>query len=126
MSIRLGVLAVALMFVIGCQGPIAPGYGRVSGHVTAPTTPLGNEIAPASGKSVLFIPEAGGQAHVVITGPDGHYSVDLGAGTYEVQLDGYDRNRLYDGVNPKTYGQWPRVVVTAGQETKFNLIYHSG
>ena len=123
MNIRLGVLALALMFVIGCQGPIPPGYGRVSGLVTAPTTPLGNEIAPASGESVLFIP-AEGQAHLVMTGRDGHYSIDLGAGTYEARLEGSSAS-FYDTAHSGTYGRWPRVTVSAGHETRLDLIYQS-
>lgn len=126
MNVRLAVLGLALVLLVGCRAPIAPGYGRVSGLVTAPTTPLGTQIAPASGKSLLFIPAAGGQAHLVMTGPDGHYSVDLGAGNYEVRLEGYNSDLFYDGVNPATYRQWPKVTVTGGHETKVDLIYFSG
>ena len=113
------------MFVVGCQGPIAPGYGRVSGLVTAPTTPLGDETGPASAQSLLFIPEVGGQAHLVMTGPDGHYSIELGAGTYEARLEGQSAS-FYDTAHPNTYGRWPRVMVTAGHDTRLDLIYHSG
>lgn len=119
--------AFALLLLVACQGPIAPGEGRVSGLVgAAPAQPLGNAVAPAAGKTVQFLPTGGGHSEATTTGTDGRYFIDLSPGHYEVRLSGYNRFQLYYGRNPNSYGQWPKLTVVAGRETKVDLIYDSG
>jgi hypothetical protein len=119
--------ASALLVLVACQSPIGLGNGRVSGLVgAAPAQPLGNVAAPAAGKTVQLVPTGGGESEATTTGTDGRYSIDLSPGNYEVRLNGYNPLQLYYGRNPNSYGQWPSVKVTAGRETKLDLIYDSG
>jgi hypothetical protein len=119
-------IASALLLLAACQGPIALGDGRVSGLVgAAPAHPLGNDIAPAAGKTVQFVLAGGGEAEAT-TGADGRYLIDLSPGNYEVRLRGYNPLQLYNGRDPNSYGKWPTVKVTAGREARLDLIYDSG
>jgi len=121
------ITAFALLVFVACQSPVGLGNGRVSGLVgAAPAQPLGNAVAPAAGKTVQFVPTGGGETEATKTGTDGRYSIDLGPGNYEVRLSGYNPLQLYYGRNPKSYGQWPTVTISAGTETKLDLIYDSG
>ena len=124
-SWRAAAASLVAIVVIACQAPIGLGHGRVAGLVgAAPASPLGNTIAPAPGKTVLVV-DAAGRTNTATTGSDGRYSIDLGPGTYEVQLKGYAPVQLYYGRNPNTYGQWPKATVVVGQVTKVDLIYDS-
>ena len=126
-SAALFVTSLSVLFIVACQSPIGHGDGRVSGLAgAAPARPLGNDIAPAPGKTVKFLASENGHTESTTTGSDGHYSIDLRPGTYEVRLQGHSPLQLYFGRNPNTYGQWPKVTVTAGEETKLDLIYDSG
>jgi hypothetical protein len=117
----------AFLLLVACQGPIGLGHGRILGLVgSAPARPLGNDIAPAAGKTVQFVPIKGGQTASTTTGTDGRYVTDLSPGKYEVRLSGYNPLQLYYGRNPSSYGQWPNVKVIAGEDTKLDLIYDSG
>ena len=79
-----------------------------------------------AGKTVQFAPTGGGQTETTTTGSDGLYFIDLSPGNYEVRLSGYNPLQLYYGRSPNSYGQWPKVKVAAGRETKLDLIYDTG
>ena len=126
-SVLLIAAGVAASWLVACQGAIGFGHGRVSGLVGgAPIGPLGNQIGPAPGKTVEFVPDNSDKTQTTTTGSDGRYSIDLTPGDYEVRLAGYAPLQLYYGRDPKTYGQWPKITVTLGQETKLDLIYDTG
>lgn len=127
-GMRLAVISLAAGAVlVGCQVDAAPTAGRVAGLVGGwPAQPLGGDIAPAPGKTVEFHPDGGGSVSKTVSGSDGRYDITLSPGGYEVQLAGYMPLALLYARDPKTYGQWPHVTVTAGHTTRLDLIYDTG
>lgn len=113
--------------VLSCAFDEPPSDGHVAGLVGGwPAQPLGGDIAPAPGKTVEFHPDAGGRMSTAVSWNDGRYDIALPPGGYEVQLAGYMPLALLYARDPKTYGQWPHVIVTAGRTTRLDLIYDTG
>ena len=124
---RLLLLAFALVVVTGCAGPLWFGQGRVSGLVAAwPARPNGGDIAPAPNRTVEFRPIDGGTTRTTVSASDGHFSIDLSPGSYEVHLVGSSAKGLLYGRRPETYGQWPRISVKAGGQIALDMIFDSG
>jgi hypothetical protein len=122
----LGAL-LASIAITACTAPIASGDGRVSGTVGAwPARPLGGDIAPAPNKVVEFVRLSASPIFTATSDARGKYSINLRPGTYEVRLAGFAPTGLLYGRDPDTYGQWPRVTVAVGRESKLDLIYDSG
>jgi len=124
----LAIASVTAVFLtLACQLGPASDRGEVSGLVGGwPAAPLGGDVAPEPGKTVQFVPAAGGATATTVSGSDGRYSIYLSPGVYEVRLAGFAAVGLLYGRNPKTYGQWPRVTVVAGRQSKVDLIYDTG
>lgn len=125
--VRALTTVAALLVLAAWQDPPAVSDGRVSGLVgAAPARPLGNDVAPASGKIIEFTPLAGGRTVTTTSKADGRYIIELSPGKYEVRLSGYNPLQLYYGRSPYSYGEWPTVNVSARRETMLDLIFDSG
>ena len=98
---RNGLLVLAILALsVACgayqfPGGQTPGTASVSGRVVAvPCTPVeqaGTECAgrPVEGLQLTF--SNGTETHNAVTDSSGHYSIGLGAGTWEVTIKSYMR-----------------------------------